>query len=269
MEECNHCNHVLCGSEWCRVVHREKHKQEYKKSKLELHDDDDLFRQPERSHHEECPLCFIPMPLDPTKCSFYSCCTKVVCEGCVYANYMSNGNFNCPFCREPPAEDGEEWEKRMVKRIKAGDPAALRQMGTRRYHEGDYHTAFEYLTKAAELSDTVAHYQLGVMYRDGDGVAKDDEKKVYHYEKAAMGGHPKARYSLGCLEEANGSIERSIKHFVIAANLGYEKSMEALRECYSEGNITKEDLEATLCTHKAAINEMKSPEREAAEKALG
>jgi hypothetical protein len=56
-----------------------------------------------------------------------------------------------------------------------------------------------------------------------------------------------------------------VKHLIIAANLGYKLSMKALWTHYSWGNITKEDLEATLRTHHAAINEMKSPEREAAE----
>jgi hypothetical protein len=41
--------------------------------------------------------------------------------------------------------------------------------------------------------------------------------------------------------------------------------MKKLWKCYSEGNITKEDLNATLRTHQAALDAMKSPEREAAE----
>ena len=92
---------------------------------------------------------------------------------------------------------------------------------------------------------------------------KDKEKAVYHYEKAAMGGHPTARYNLGCHEGNIGNIERAVKHFTIASNLGHDKSMKALWKQYSAGNITKEDLEATLRSHQAAIDEMKSPEREA------
>ena len=87
-------------------------------------------------------------------------------------------------------------------------------------------------------------------------------------EKAAIGGHPNARHNLGCVEHNNGNIERAVKHFIIAANIGYEKSMKLLWGYYKDRNITKEDLDATLRTHHAAINEMKSPEREAAEKAL-
>ena len=38
-------------------------------------------------------------------------------------------------------------------------------------------------------------------------------------------------------------------------------------EYYKRGNITKEKLDATLRTNHAAIDEMKSPEREVADKA--
>ena len=88
---------------------------------------------------------------------------------------------------------------------------------------------------------------------------------MYHYEKAAIGGHPIARYNLGCYEGRSGNIERAVKHFVIAANLGYEKSMKAIWWHYSAGNITKEELEATLRTHKAAIDATKSAQREEAD----
>ena len=57
---------------------------------------------------------------------------------------------------------------------------------------------------------------------------------------------------------------RAAKHFIIAANLGDDDSMKALWGVYKDGDITKEDLDATLRTHHAAINEMKSPQRDAA-----
>jgi TPR repeat protein len=90
-------------------------------------------------------------------------------------------------------------------------------------------------------------------------------KAIHHYEKAAIGGHPQARYNLGCYEEKNGNIDRAVKHFVIAANLGYEKSMKALWKYYSSGHITKEKLDATLRAHQSAIDETKSAQRDAAE----
>ena len=160
----------------------------------------------------------------------------------------------------------EENVERMKKRVKANDPVAMLEMGKEHYGEGDYDSAVKYWARAAELGNLAAHHNLGVMYRDGEGVDKDEEKKVCHFEKAAIGGHPDARYNLACIEEENGNFERAVQHFIINANLGEEDSMKELWDHYSLGNITKEELEATLRTHKAAIDEMKSSQREEAER---
>ena len=267
---CDGCDLVKYCSDKCTENHREQHFEECKKRSAELHDKE-LFTQPDGSHLGECPLCFLPMPLDNQKTAFYSCCSQLICDGCVFANFKSNGSDRCPFCRELVGDDDDEDEeimKRKMERVKANDPAAMREIGAKCYREGDSDTAFEYWTKAAELGDAVAHYQLGHSYYEGDVVEKDEEKGVYHFEKAAICGHPRARHNLGCVEEANGNMKRAAKHLIIAANLGYEKSMEDLWKYYSAGHITKEELDATLRTHHAAINEMKSPEREAAEKAF-
>jgi hypothetical protein len=260
--DCDGCYRVKYCGDKCKEEHREHHEEECEKWAAELHDRK-LFRQPDGGFLGECPLCFFPMPLDPTKFSFYPCCSKNICNGCYYAYIKSKGGLNCPFCREPTASD-DGGERKMMKRVKANDPVALSYVGERRYREGDYHTAFEYWTKAAELEDIRAHYELGCLYEAGEGVEKDAEKKVYHWEKAAIVGHHDARYNLGYVEEGNGNIDRAVRHFIIAANLGDEGSMKVLWAHYSLGNITKEDLESTLRTHKAAIDAMKSAQREAA-----
>ena len=100
------------------------------------------------------------------------------------------------------------------------------------------------------------------MYWKGNGVGMDEEKAAYHFEKAAIGGDPGARHLIAFTEEENGNIERAVKHLIIAANLGYDSSMKALWKHYSRGNITKEDLDATLRAHQAAVNATKSEQRE-------
>jgi hypothetical protein len=262
LEDCDGCDLVKYCGDKCTKDHREQHEEECKKRKSELRDKE-LFTQPDDTHEGDCPICFLPMPIDTTKTTFYSCCSKIICDGCCYVHYARNNIDNCPFCREP-AVVREEAQKRIMKRIKANDPAAMSEMGAKRYYQGDYDVAFKYWTKAAELEDLEAHCWLGYMYGKGDVVEKDEEKKVYHYEKAAIGGHPYARHKLGWYEAENGNIERAVKHFIIAANLGYEKSMKTLWDYYKDGDITREDLEGTLRTHQAAIDAMKSPEREAA-----
>ena len=171
----------------------------------------------------------------------------------------------CPFCRETANDDEDEDRKRVMKRVKANDPAALCFEGKNRYNIEDYGSALKYLTKAAELGDVVGHYELSYMYNKGDGVEMDKEKMVYHLEEAAIGGHPRARYILAAVEEEIGNAERAVKHLIIAANLGFKESMKALWTHYSWGNITKEDLDATLRTHHAALDAMKSSQREEAD----
>ncbi len=263
LEECDGCGLVKYCSDKCKKEHREEHEEECKKWRALLHDKT-LFTQPDETHLGECPLCFLPLPIDIEKTTFYSCCCKSICNGCSYADDEGD---RCPFCREPAVGGDEENEKRIMERAKANDPDAITYMGGLRYRVGDYVAAFEYWTKATKLGDYHAHGQLGMMYENGDSVEVDEEKAVYHFEKAAIGGHPYARYSLGWIEEKNGRIERAVKHFIIAAKLGDELSMEALRSQYSKGNITKEDLDATLRSHQAAIDEAKSAQRDAARKA--
>ena len=228
LKECNGgCDLVKYCSDRCQELHRPEHVGVCKKRKAELRDRE-LFEQPDGTYLGECPLCFLPMPLDLKKSTFCSGCCKLVCDGCVYANYLSSGNTNCPFCREPGVKGEEENRKRLMKRVKVNDPAALRQMGLLSYDDRDYDRAFEYFRKAAELGDAAAHNKLGCMYFKGEGVEKDEENAIHHYEKAAIGGHPKARHNLGAVEGSNGNTERAAKHFIIAAKLGFDESMKKL-----------------------------------------
>ncbi len=268
LEECTDCDVVKYCTDNCRENHREQHEEECKNRKTLLHDRK-LFTQPDETHLGECPLCFLPLSLDKSKSMIRTCCSEVICMGCVFANMMANMHDEikgrrCPFCRE--VADDDENEKRTMKRVKANDPVALRQMGVKCYNEGDYEGAFEYYAKASELGDTDAHAHLGMMYERGQGAEKDEEKSVHHFEKAAIGGHPQARYVLACIEEKNGNMDRAVKHAIIAANLGLEKSMKDLWGHYSQGNISKEDLDATLRAHQAAINATKSATREKSDK---
>ena len=60
-----------------------------------------------------------------------------------------------------------------MKRVKANDPVALCIMGVKRSNEGDFEGAVEYWTKAAELGEMDAHYELSCLYQQGKGVEKD------------------------------------------------------------------------------------------------
>eukprot|EP00985_Skeletonema_marinoi_P010711 scaffold5030_cov128-Skeletonema_marinoi.AAC.5 len=102
------------------------------------------------------------------------------------------------------------------------------------------------------------------MYYIGQGVEKNRGKQLHHWEEAAVGGHPNARYFLGCDEEESGNIERAVKHWIIAANQGNDDSIKALMDLFKEEYVSKDDLAAALRAHQAAVDATKSPQREAA-----
>eukprot|EP00984_Skeletonema_dohrnii_P020462 scaffold9984_cov148-Skeletonema_dohrnii-CCMP3373.AAC.13 len=73
-----------------------------------------------------------------------------------------------------------------MKRAEAKNPFAMTQLGVKRHLEGDHERVFEYLTKAAELGYAGAHYELSVLYREGEDDEEDKKKELYHLEEAVI-----------------------------------------------------------------------------------
>ena len=272
LKECGDgCDLVRYCSEECQREDHPKHEKACKKRVAELRDEL-LFRQPESSHLGDCPICLLLLPLDLGKSTNMSCCSKLICDGCDFANDLRERRERldpkCAFCRKPVPKTQEEADRNKMKRVEKNDPVALRQVSMKHSREGDYAGAFECLSKAAELGDIEAHYRLSLLYHDGNGVEKNVNKKVYHLEEAAIGGHPIARYNLGNHEVRNGNIERAAKHYIIAANLGHDNSLKAIRIFYAEGHFSKADYLASLRGYQVAIEATKSTQREAAAEVL-
>ncbi|KAK1733630.1 hypothetical protein QTG54_015673 [Skeletonema marinoi] len=268
LSECADCDLAKYCSDACQKEHKSQHEEACKKRAAELRDEI-LFRQPESSHLGDCPICCLPLPLDLKKSVMQACCSKIICKGCSHANGMREieGSLQqrCPFCRKPSIETDEEGDKRWMKRIEANDSVAVTQKGIQQFKKGDYSSAFEYFTRAAELGDVEAHYSLSCTYRDGHGVEKDTEKKMYHQKLAAIGGHPSARLNLACSEGKCGNIERAVQHFIIAATQVDDESIKALMSAFKGGEVRKDVLAAALRAHQAAVDATKSPQRDAAE----
>ena len=267
LKKCNACKSVrYCGVK-CQREHRRQHKNDCKKRAAELRDEI-LFEQPESSYLGECPICCLPLSIDPEYSTIMMCCSKKICNGCFHANEIREMKASlipsCSFCRQP-VQAGDKLEKQRMTRIEANDPAAMSQKGIELDKKGDYQSALTYFTKAAGLGDAEAHYWLSHLYSDGLGVEKDSRKEIHHLEEAAIGGHPEARFNLACSENKNGNIERAVKHWIIAANLGHDLSIKALMRMFKGGFVEKEVLDAALRAHQAAVDATESPLRDVAE----
>ena len=193
---------------------------------------------------------------------------KVICNGCTNANLEreTKGRFDhvCPFCRKPIPRSVDEATNNCIKRAEANDPVALKELGLRCGIKGDHENAIKYMKRSAELCNAEAYFFLSNAYLQGIGVKEDEKLMRYFVEEAAIAGHPDARHILGHLEGNDGRFDVGVKHFIIAANQGCEKAIKALKDYYKYGDISKEDLASALRAQQAAVDAMKSPQREAA-----
>ena len=266
---CDDCLLYRYCSDECRENHKSDHEEECKNLAAQLQREYLLFRQPECSHLGDCPICCLPLSLDKSKSAIMSCCSKIICNGCAYACQKREEEMRvqitCPFCRESTHMTEEEADKLQMKRIEANDPFAICQKGAKERELGNHGSAISYLTKAAELGDVWAHFQLSFIYSDDFGAEKDEGKYIHHTEEAAIGGHPTARHNLGSDEWGNGNHERAVKHWIISATQGCDESIKALMEAFRQGFLKKDILAAVLRLHKRAVDATKSPQRKEAE----
>ena len=267
LKDCDECDLVKYCSDECQEDHRPQHKEECMKRAAELRDEI-LFKQPESSSFGDCPICCLPLPIDVKKTTSTTCCSKLICKGCSLANTKREVEgrlqHKCPFCREALVSTQEEADEQRKKRIEANDPVAICDMGTIKGLEGDYSTAFEYFTRAAALGDVNAHYQLSILYQHGKGVEKNEKKEFHHLTEATIGGHPAARFNLGCKERESRRMNRAVSHWIIASKLGEDNSLENIKVLYKAGYLSKDVFATALLGYQAAIEATKSPQREEA-----
>jgi len=271
MNTCNKCKMVKYCNAACKKKHRSKHKKACERRVAELHDEQ-LFK--DHPLTEECPICMLPLPLEFNggQVTFYACCGKKICNGCIYTlvpSMVSEGKDLCPFCRMPAAYTDQEDIKRLKILMSNGNADAFNHFAGYYYRGSkgipqDYVKANELLLKAGNLGCAAGYNSLGNLYRDGEGVERDDKKAQYYWELAAMDGIMSARQNLGVLEHRGGNSERAMRHLIIAAKAGSEKPMHAVKVAYKGGLVTKDEFASILRVHHERKKELKSDARDKA-----
>lgn len=128
-------------------------------------------------------------------------------------------------------------------RADAGDAAAQFQLGVR-YRDGDgvgvsYAEAAQWFQRAAEQGNVPAQVDLGIFYRQGVGVAKDVDLAKVWFHAAARAGHPEAQNFLGQVyvgeEQERPDYFQAARWFREAAEQGVLDAQYNLASLYMGG----------------------------------
>ena len=139
LKVCKSCMQVRYCNAICQRNHWSTHKKDCKRRKAELRDEA-LFKDPPAM--EDCPICFLPMPVNIFSCAsfppatlssvpvhdfaianegledkhmeqYLPCCGKNICRGCEYSSVNTRlglglGFPKCPFCNSDQSNKTDE-----------------------------------------------------------------------------------------------------------------------------------------------------------------
>ena len=277
--KCRACKCVWYCDKDCQNKHWKEHKKDCKRikkeldkrgGKLDLGTEKDVGPLPELPPREECPICMRVMPLHPNLHTYFDCCGKTICCGCYLQHIKSTDSTEqtCAFCRTTQPKSDVQILVQLRKRVERKDPNALYNMALH-YRDGDLglpvdqSKCTELLLEAADLDFPDVQYNLGRCHFFGEmGLKQNKEEGIKYTEKAAEGGHIKARHNLGCAEDENGDRVAAMRHWRLAASGGHRKSMGALSICFERGLLRHDDLAETLQAFYRSRAELKSEDRD-------
>ena len=118
--------------------------------------------------------------------------------------------------------------------------------GFQALEQRDYKTALYYLSFFAANGDTKANYNLGIMFREGLGVKKDDVQSLAHFIEAAENGHMLGNYAVGRAfltgKVSDIDAKAAIHYLTEAALLGHAISPVEIGGLYFRGRLVEKDF---------------------------
>ena len=156
----------------------------------------------------------------------------------------------------PMADDGLSPEERFLKLrqdAEAGDAEAQNALGSLFYSgeaisndetgkmmDYDLESAAGWFQRSAEQGHAGAHFNLGLLYAEGQGVPQDFAKAVEWFTKAAEQGNVDAQNNLGVMylvgEGVPKNTDKAIEWFKKAEKQGNEEARENLKAIRAVGN---------------------------------
>lgn len=102
-------------------------------------------------------------------------------------------------------------------------------LATTPLHSGQIDEGIKLLTESVQLSNQIAAILLADQYYSGELVEKDVLQAKKFYEIAGEAGSGRAFYNLAMISQQQGDIEAMKIYLIKSAKLGYEKSINLLK----------------------------------------
>ncbi len=144
--------------------------------------------------------------------------------------------------------------------VKNNYPPAMYQLG-QLYENGtgvarDYKKAAELYTKAADMDEVDAMFSLGVLYHHGDGVTKNLSKALELYTQAASKGLAAAQFNLGTMYSNGVGVTQDYinakQWYMKAAAQNYASAQFNLALMYAEGQGVEKSDEMSFIWNSIA-----------------
>ena len=190
-----------------------------------------------RYNMSRCPVCRTPA----TKVELYcpDCRCAAYCGTAHRAEHLATGG-HADECEALCAERLVRWRKA----AEEGDAKAMGNLGIA-YGFGycrlakDAAAGASWFKRAADLGNVESQFNLGCLYRDGEGVKQDFAESLRRYRQAAEQGHAGAQGAIGNVYFFGRGVpvnfERAVHYYRLGAKGGCDTAMVNLGGCYFNG----------------------------------
>lgn len=133
------------------------------------------------------------------------------------------------------------------------------------YNTGDYGKAAKLYRPLAEKGNAEAQYVLGMMYRAGRGVERDNSEARKWYQLASEQGHPIAQFYLGWMHARGKSVPKDyVKGYmwvsIAIANVSNEEAKKEFivdRDSLAKAMTAEQVAKAKEMARKCTANKFK------------
>lgn len=131
--------------------------------------------------------------------------------------------------------------------------------GVSAYQNNDYITALKEWMPLAEGGDATSQYNVGVMFREGQGLPQNYSQAMIWLLKSAEQGHADAQYSLGVMYHEGRGTPQDDKHavdlYLMAAEQGHVHAQYNLGISYHEGQGVDPDFAKSIIWFRKAAEQ--------------